>query len=206
MADFVKYGMHALIQDNFQYYDYVLEDILIDGDDATYVISFDQKEGVKMPLIKGTVYIDASSFAFTAVNYGYSPKGLKYISKPTKKQKKAARKLRFTMKVLSANTKVNFIKKDQFWYLQSGISQFKGKVLRKKGREEILSYRADLVITEHDNKHVVPIPKEEQLITFGLDLGKQIGTDYDQDFWKEYNYLLPNEALMKLSKSLLYQE
>ncbi len=206
LTDFVKYGLHALVPDYFQYYDYVLEDLLIDGDDATYVISFDQKEGIKMPLIKGTVYIDASSLAFTAVNYGYSPKGLQYANKPSKKQKKIDRKLRFSMKVLSVNTKVNFIKKNQYWYLQSGISQFSGKVLRKNGHEETLSYRSDLVITEHDNEHVVPIPKEEQLITFGLDLGKQIGADYDQNFWKEYNYLLPNEALKKLSKSLLYQK
>jgi hypothetical protein len=206
LADFVKYGLHSLIQNNFQYYDYVLENILIDGDDATYVISFDQKDSVKMPLIKGKVYIDASSLAFVAVNYGYSPKGLQFANKTNKKQRKARRKLGYTIEVLTANTKVNFIKKGQYWYLQSGISEFSGKVVRKKKKDEIISYRADLVITEHDYKNVAPIPKEEQLITFGLDLGKQIGSDYDQGFWKEYNYMLPNEALKELSRSLLYQQ
>lgn len=205
-VDFVKYGLHSLIPGNFQYYDFKIENLLIDGDNAIYVISFDQKDEVKLPLLKGKVYLDAESLAFTAVNYGYSPKGLQYANIPDKRRKKAARKLGYSVKTVSANTQVNFIKKDNYWYLQSGISTFRGKIVHKRKQEESISYRANLVITEHSNENVVSIPKEEQLVTFGIDLGKQIGADYDQDFWKEYNYTLPNEALKKLSKSLLYQQ
>ncbi|MBN9380406.1 MAG: serine hydrolase [Chitinophagaceae bacterium] len=47
------------------------------GRDA-YVIGFDQKDGVKKSLNKGTIYLDAGSLAFLQLTVQKSPKGIKY--------------------------------------------------------------------------------------------------------------------------------
>jgi CubicO group peptidase (beta-lactamase class C family) len=44
----------------------------------TYVIGFDQKDGVKKSLDKGTIYLDAGNLAFVQFSTQKSPKGMKY--------------------------------------------------------------------------------------------------------------------------------
>lgn len=202
-VDFVKYGVHFLLPNNFKYYDYQLTDILSDGKDTTLVIAVDMKDNIRQPLLKGKIYLDAASLAFTGIEYGYSPKGIQYVNAGGKGQKKIVRKLDLDVETLSAETKVKFSRQGNTWYLQSARSDYKARVKREqRNSDDLVVYRADFVITETDKVHVNPIRKEEQLVTFGIDLGKQIGQDYDPAFWKNYNYILPEENTRENIKKL----
>lgn len=202
-VDFVKYGVHFLIPENFKYYDYQLGDILYDGKDTTLVINVDMKDNIRQPLLKGKIYLDAGSLAFTGIEYGYSPKGIQYVNEQSKTQRKAVKKLDLDVETLSAETIVKFNRRDNIWYLQSARSDYKARVKRKKrNSNDLVEYRADFIITETDKSNVSPIKKEEQLITFGVDLGRQIGKDYDPAFWRDYNYILPEESTRENIKKI----
>ncbi len=49
----------------------------VNGED-TYVIDFDQKDGIKKALYKGTVVITKSSYAIVSIDFALSPKGKAY--------------------------------------------------------------------------------------------------------------------------------
>ncbi|MGB3182819.1 MAG: carboxypeptidase-like regulatory domain-containing protein [Cyclobacteriaceae bacterium] len=202
-VDFIKYGLHPIKPEAFKFYNYEVQELFMSEGDTTYVIAFDQKDGVELPLLKGKIYIDAPTMAFSGIEYGISPKGIKYANNYDRQQKKDMKKAGFSIETVSADTKVNFVKKGDLWFLQSAISMFEGKISRKRKSDQVIRYRADFVVTETDTENVEPIPQDKQMVTFGLDLSKQIGENYDEDFWENYNYIIADQSIRSLSDSLL---
>ncbi len=203
-VDFVKMNFQPLVEQNFGLYDYHLQELVTDDKDTLYVIAFDQKDGIKMPLLKGKIYIDMRSLAFTGMEYGYSPKGIAYANQRSKEQEKQMKKEDFRVKIVQSHTKVHFKRYGTIWYLNHAESVFHLQTVREKGkRTDNLTYRADLSVTDIEKKNVQPIPKEDQLLNVGVDLGRQIGKDYDQKFWENYNYTVPPADIQKKAKQML---
>ena len=104
----------------------------IKNNHVMYIIHFDQKEGLKKTLYKGSIYIDTASLAIVEFEAGLSPEGLDF-------QKVLPLKLRLLAKI--AGYKINiqdiFIQAkyelyDGFWVIDNGGFQLKGSIAKKK--------------------------------------------------------------------------
>ena len=67
--DIVKNLPTFLDADYFALYEYHVERTITHFDRLTYVIAFDQREGVKYPCYKGRVYIDVESLAIVGASF-----------------------------------------------------------------------------------------------------------------------------------------
>ncbi len=76
MLDLVKKPGDILSPPVVGYYDFSMGgEVMIDGR-PSYVIRFDQKDTVSIPLYKGIIYLDKETYAIAAVEFSISPKQL----------------------------------------------------------------------------------------------------------------------------------
>jgi hypothetical protein len=193
-----------LVSQNFNLYDYTLKESLTDGkQDTVFVVEFDQKDALKLPLLKGKIYIDKQNYAIAGVEYGYSPKGIEYLNQYDRRQRKDMKKVNMYLESKYALTTVTYARLLNKWYLQQARSVHQFQVTDQKKEKSIVWYKADISITEIDLKNIQSFKKEEELITFGVSISKQMEGTYDQKFWENYNYIVPAEGAKKKAGILL---
>ncbi len=194
--DIVKNPPTFLDADYFALYEYKIDRIITHFDRPTYVISFDQREGVKYPCYKGKAYIDVESLAIVGASFQLSEKGMNYATgiyvKKTPK--------RMGVKPMSAQYEVFYRSYHGKWNLSNVRSDITIRVRRKKNKQQD-RYNSDFestsefVITRKDTANIARFRFAE--ISKPRDvLVDQIG-DTDQEFWGSENVIKPEEPIEK---------
>lgn len=156
-----------------------------------YLISFDQKDGLKEAGFKGRLWIDAGTLAFIAFDYSLSPKGIDYAQF-------ANAATRTLMKLLSIGIDVkkeaNFIRYKQFgnrWILSDVRNDH---LLRIHSNRRFYDFNADIrvdyLVTGADTLRREAFAGNESLGSNKFIENQQ--NDNDTSFWKEYNTILPD--------------
>lgn len=194
--DIVKNLPTFLDADYFALYEYQLVRIITHFDRPTYVISFDQREGVKYPCFKGKVYIDVESLAIIGASFQLSEKGMNYATgiyvKKTPK--------RLGVKPLSAKYEVFYRFYHSKWNLSNVRSDIMMRVRRKKNKQQDrfnsdFESTSEFVITNKDTANIARFRFAE--ISKPRDvLVEQIG-ETDQEFWGSENVIKPEEPIEK---------
>jgi hypothetical protein len=194
--DIVKNLPTFLDADYFALYEYQIERIITHFDRPTYVISFDQREGVKYPCYKGRVYIDVESLAIVGASFQLSEKGMSYATgiyvKKTPK--------RLGVKPLSAKYDVFYRFYHGKWNLSNVRSDIMIRVRRKKNKQQDrfnsdFESTSEFVITNKDTANIARFRFAE--ISKPRDvLVEQIG-ETDQEFWGSENVIKPDEPIEK---------
>jgi hypothetical protein len=194
--DIVKNLPTFLDADYFALYEYQIEKIITHFDRPTYVISFDQREGVKYPCYKGKVYIDVESLAIVGASFQLSEKGMSYATgiyvKKTPK--------RLGVKPLSAKYEVFYRFYHGKWNLSNVSSDIMIRVRRKKNKQQDrfnsdFESTSEFVITNKDTANIARFRFAE--ISKPRDvLEEQIG-ETDQEFWGSENVIKPEEPIEK---------
>jgi hypothetical protein len=194
--DIVKNLPTFLDADYFALYEYQLERIITHFDRPTYIISFDQREGVKYPCYKGRVYIDVESLAIVGASFQLSEKGMSYATgiyvKKTPK--------RLGVKPLSARYEVFYRSYHGKWNLSNVRSDIMIRVRRKKNKQQDrfnsdFESTSEFVITNKDTANIARFRFAE--ISKPRDvLVDQIG-ETDQEFWGSENVIKPEEPIEK---------
>jgi hypothetical protein len=194
--DIVKNLPTFLDADYFALYEYQLERIITHFDRPTYIISFDQREGVKYPCYKGRVYIDVESLAIVGASFQLSEKGMSYATgiyvKKTPK--------RLGVKPLSARYEVFYRTYHGKWNLSNVRSDIMIRVRRKKNKQQDrfnsdFESTSEFVMTNKDTANIARFRFAE--ISKPRDvLVEQIG-ETDQEFWGSENVIKPEEPIEK---------
>ena len=194
--DIVKNLPTFLDADYFALYEYQMERIITHFDRPTYVISFDQREGVKYPCYKGRVYIDVESLAIVGASFQLSEKGMNYATgiyvKKTPK--------RMGVKPMSAKYEVFYRSYHGKWNLSNVRSDIMIRVRRKKNKQQDrfnsdFESTSEFVITNKDTANIARFRFAE--ISKPRDvLVEQIG-ETDQEFWGSENVIKPEEPIEK---------
>jgi hypothetical protein len=194
--DIVKNLPTFLDADYFALYEYHLERVITHFDRPTYIISFDQREGVKYPCYKGRVYIDVESLAIVGASFQLSEKGMSYATgiyiKKTPK--------RLGVKPLSARYDVFYRSYHGKWNLSNVRSDIMIRVRRKKNKQQDrfnsdFESTSEFVITNKDTANIARFRFAE--ISKPRDvLVEQIG-ETDQEFWGSENVIKPEEPIEK---------
>jgi hypothetical protein len=194
--DIVKNLPTFLDADYFSLYDYQVERIITHFDRPTYVIAFDQRDGVKYPCYRGKVYIDLESLAIVGASFELSDKGMSYATgiyvKKTPK--------RIGVKPLSARYQVYYRYYNGRWNLNNARSEVLMRVKRKKNSQQDkfnsdFASTSEFVVTSKDTAHINRFRVNE--ISRPRDvLVEQIG-ETDEEFWGSENIIAPDEPIEK---------
>ncbi|MEZ4884321.1 MAG: carboxypeptidase-like regulatory domain-containing protein [Chitinophagales bacterium] len=187
---------------NFKYYDFELTNITTYNGHEVYIIDFDQKEEVKKSLFSGKIFIEVASLAIVTVEAGLSEKGLEYHKIPGLANRLILKVMGIQYTPIQMRYKIDYKKYGNKWYLHYTNNRFVFKLIRsKKGLTSIIDANADFLVTAvFPEKAVVNFSEEE---TFGSKdvLSQELG-EYDAEFWKDYNVILPDEELKENVKKL----
>lgn len=194
--DIVKNLPTFLDADYFALYEYQIEKIITHFDRPTYVIGFDQREGVKYPCYNGKVYIDVESLAIVGASFKLSEKGLNYATgmfiKKTPK--------RLGVRPISAKYEVYYRAYHDKWNLSNVRSDILIRVRSKKGNQQNkinsdFESTSEFVITNKDTTNTTRFRFNE--ISRPKDvLVDQIG-ETDLEFWGNENVITPDEPIEK---------
>jgi hypothetical protein len=194
--DIVKNPPTFLDADYFALYEYQIEKIITHFDRPTYVIAFDQREGVKYPCYNGKVYIDVESLAIIGASFKLSDKGLKYATGIyIKKSPK-----RLGVRPVSAKYEVYYRAYHGKWNLSNVRSDIQIRVRRKKSKQQDkfnsdFESTSEFVVTNKDTANIARFKFNEIAKPKDV-LVDQIG-ETDQEFWGNENVISPDEPIEK---------
>jgi len=202
LLDVVKNPGDILDRETFDYYDFVLAGLITIDNRETYVIKFDQKEGIEYPLYMGNIYIDTETNAFAGLDFHLSEKGLPFASKYLVKKKPANMKI----DVESGHYLVRYRKENDKWFLNYVRSEldFDSKWKQKLFKSEI-QIMLEMAVTDRDKENVEKFTSKEVAKLSDV-FSEQVAYFEDDNFWGDYNTIKPDEsieiAIEKLNKKL----
>jgi hypothetical protein len=205
MLDIVKNPGEILSEDyiddyNFRYAGFAT----IDGRD-NYVIQFEQKKNVLLPLYKGTIYLDTKNMAFARLEFAYSDDALNIADNELVRKKPMDVKI----DVLGANYLVNYRVLDNQWYLNHVRSELVFKCIWKKKRYNATYTTAlEMAVTDRNTENINRAKYKEQTKMSDI-FTDQVTAYKDENFWGEYNYIKPDESIEsvinRLNRKLKWQ-
>lgn len=194
--DIVKNKPTFLDADYFALYEYQLEKVITHFNRLTYVIAFDQREGVKYPCYKGRLFIDVETLAIVGASFELPENEMSYAAGTY--VRKTPR--RTGVKPLSARYEVYYRLYNSRWNLSNARSEVTMRVRRRKDKRQdkfnsVFSSVSEFVITSKDTVNIVRFKTGEVSKPRDV-LEKQIG-ETDQEFWGDENIIIPEEPLEK---------
>ena len=162
----------------------------------TYIIEFEQREGVKYPCYKGSVYIDVETLAIVGASFEMPETGMNYATGIYIRKSP-----RHTgVKPINAHISGFYRYYNKRWNLSNARSEVLIRVRRKKDKQQdkfnsVFASVSEFVITNKDTTNIVRFKTDE--ISRPRDiLEEQIGeTDYE--FWGNENIIIPDEPIEK---------
>ena len=191
LLDLVKSPGDVLSAVAMSYYDYSMGgEVMIDGR-KTYVIRFDQKDTVSLPLYKGIIYLDKKTLAVAGVEFSLSPKKIDraarfmIIRKPPN----------LTVDVLGASYLVKYRYQSHRWALNymRMESHYRCK-WEKKIFRSTYTITSEAAITDVDYNDVSKPRWRETAKRKDIFIEKTSAFS-DHEFWGENNVIQPEESI-----------
>jgi hypothetical protein len=190
--DIAKNQMEFLDEDNFGFYKYSMSDIVSIDDRPTYLIEFEPLENAPEAIYQGKLYIDIRTFAIVASEFQVNPK--KISRNQSQYIVKKSRGIRLKMSNISYD--VSYRRTGEKFYLNH-VSGDLNMRIKKQGK--LFSFNFDIsfemAISEVDSINVGKFKRKDvaRLQTIFFDEVQS----YDEDFWEQYNYILPDRPLQE---------
>lgn len=193
--DVVKTLDSFLDPEYIAFYKYSLDDIVNFNDRPTYVIRFKPREKVDDPFYQGKMWVDMSSFALVQAEFELSRSGLKFAQESLIQKKPKD----FFVRPLHVKYLVNYRRSNGTWHLSNAQTSINFRVRSKKDRVNSLFHSASqLLITDFKPDDKTHFKRNE---LFGSkDIFTEMVSNYDENFWGDYNIIKPSEDLRKALK------
>jgi hypothetical protein len=195
--DGIKNGFDFLSKEGIAEYSYRLTDIVSFDEESAFEIEFGQKEGIEMPMFKGSVFINTSDYALLNADFEINSEYLHkmketFISSPTKG---------FTTWPISVKYSVSYRKMDNRYYLNHvrGDLVFSSRQKRKLFNTQFNVF-FEMAVTSVTLKNVTRFEREE-LAPIHSVFSKTI-TNYDPVFWENQDFLKPEDNLVQALKNM----
>ena len=178
-------------------YTYRLTDIVTYDEESAYVIDFEQRENVDMPLFKGTIYINTKDFGILNVEFELNQSLLNKIKNSFVEDASHG----FDTWPVSVKYSVSYRKISNRYFL----SHVRGDLVftsKKKRNLFNMQFKVflELAITEVNLKNVTRFEREELAPIHSI-FSKTI-TSYDPTFWANQDFLRPEENLLQALKNM----
>ncbi|MEQ9402856.1 MAG: serine hydrolase [Cyclobacteriaceae bacterium] len=177
-----------------------LELITSYNDKEVYVISFDQKNGIKKLGYRGKLVIDLKTFAFIHLDFGISPKSIQYY-RASASQRILMNLLDIHVNVLKSETQISYKKIGDKYYLSGSHGEEKLSFQSTRAQYDFqVDAQSDYLITDIEIENYQPFSSEEVL---GQNkLIENQNSLFDQAFWSDHTVLLPSFDFETIAKSI----
>lgn len=195
--DVMKNDFDFLHGETMQDYTYRLTDIVSTNEDAAYVIDFEQREGVDLPLYRGTIFINADDYALLQVDFEIHPR---YIQK-LKESFIQSSSRGFDTWPISGKYSVSYRKVNERYFLNHvrGDLVFTSKKKKKLFNSQFNVF-FELAVSGIRTDKVERFDREE-LAPIHSVFSKTI-TSYDYLFWGDQDFLKPEENLLQALENM----
>ncbi len=195
--DGVRNHFDFISRESMPEYRYIISDIVSYDDESAYVIDFEQRESVDMPLYRGSLYINTYDFAILHADFELHPK---YISK-MKSSFISSSSRGFDTWPQTVKYSVSYRKFNNRYFLNHvrGDLVFLSKQKRRLFNSQFNVF-FELAVTDMDTESVNRFDREA-LAPIHSVLSRTI-TSYDSKFWENQDFLRPEENLLQALKNM----
>lgn len=193
--DVVKTLDSFLDPDFTAFYKYSLDDIVQFNKRPTYVIRFKPKEKIDDPFYEGQLWVDMSSFALVQAEFELNRSGLKFARESLIQKKPKD----LFVRPLQVSYLVNYRRSNGNWHLNNTLTSINFRVRSKKDKvNSVFHSTSQLLITDFKPDDRTLFKRNE---LFGSkDIFTEMVSNYEENFWGDYNIIKPSEDLRKALK------
>jgi len=202
MLDIAKHPRDILADDLMDQYIFTYGGITSVQDRQAMIIKFEPREGVNIPLYRGSIFLDIENLAFIGMDFLLDEGRIDEAAALFIRKKPASMRV----DIESANYLVKYRVYEDTWYLSYVRSELN---FRCKWEKKLFSSRYNLMtemaVTDLDHENVTKY-KYSQTSKLSDILSEQVTQFEDPDFWGEDNIIKPDEsieaAIAKLSRKM----
>lgn len=189
--DMVKNPESIFTIDAMKYYDYRLSGVVeIDGK-PNFIIDFNQKPGVEIPLFMGKIYIDTKSYAVSAAEFGFNLSNKEEAASIFIKKKPLGMEVTPEL----ASYMVKYREQEGKWYFAYSRAEVKFKVAwKRKLFHTNYTTMSEIAITDRTDQEVIKFAGKER-IRYSDIFSDKVATFADPQFWGDYNVIEPDQSI-----------
>lgn len=195
--DGVRNTFDFISRESMPEYKYMITDIVSFDEESAYVIDFEQRESVELPLYRGSMYINTSDYAILHADFELHPKYISkmrssFISSTTRGFETWPQTVKYSVSYRKFNNRyfLNHVRGDLVF-----ISKQKRKLFNSQ-----FTVFFELAITEMNTENVSRFDREE-LAPIHSVFSRTINS-YDSKFWENQDFLRPEENLLQALKNM----
>lgn len=204
--DLIKNPETVLTRESMEYYDYKMTNIVMIDDNPHYIVEFQQKPDIEMPLFLGRMFIDTRSYAIKEVEFSLNLEDIEQASALFIRKKPLG--MDVTPEV--ASYRVTYRETDGKWYFAYSRAEVKFKVSwKKKLFNTNYTTMSEIAITDRTTEEVIKFAGRER-IRYTDVFSDQVTAFTDPEFWGDYNVIEPDQsiesAIRRLSRRLRFSD
>jgi hypothetical protein len=195
--DLMRNNFDFLERETMQDYIYRIVDIVSTDVEAAYVIDFEQKPGVDLPLYRGTLYINTDDYSLLRADFEIHPKYIQNLRESFVSSSSHG----FDTWPLSVKYSVSYRKLNERYFLNHvrGDLVFASKKKKKLFNSQFKVF-FELAVSGIRTDSVVRFEKEE-LAPIHSVFSRTIIT-YDYNFWGDQDFLKPEDNLLQALENM----
>lgn len=184
-------------EENFNFYRYNMTDIVTIDGAAAFVIEFEQEEYITTPLFRGAIMINTTDYALMQAEFEINPS---YIDKSDEIFVTGSAR-GYTIRPESVKYRVSYIKRGDRYYLNHVRGDLRFMV-KKKRRLFSTPYDVffELAVTSANTTNVTRFERDE-IIPLQSVFSRTV-RGYDARFWEGFDFLSPEDDLVKSLESI----
>ena len=191
LLDVIKNPYNLLSEDFSHSYDFSLKSITKINEKLHYVIEFNQKKEVDIPLYYGLLYVETENLALTSAKFSLNLKNPDEASRMFIRRKPAGVKVTPT----SADYIVNYHETGGKWYFNYARGEINFKCnWKKKLFNTNYSAMTEIAITDRDDSNIVRFNRHEKFKANQV-MVDEIGNFADKNFWGAHNTIEPDQSI-----------
>lgn len=204
--DLVKNPYNILTRESMNSYNYTLDNIVVIDEKPHYVIEFQQRKDVEMPLFLGKFFIEMETFALTEAEFSINLEDKALASSIFVRKKPLGMKVTPEM----ASYRLKFREQDGKYYFAYARAEVEFKCnWKRKLFNKTYTTMSEIAITDRTEEEVVRFTGSEK-VRKGDVFTEQLSAFADLDFWGEYNVIEPDQsiesAIRKLNRRLRWND
>lgn len=180
-----------------KYFVYKKDSVTYLDNHLIYVISFDQKDGVKEAFEKGKVFVAAEDFSVVSYIGSNSPKGTAYIKSLTGNDKLMAKILNIDFQVLGWNRKLYFNRSGKNMFLR--FASYERQLIYKQPKKDIdlnLTMSFEWMVSETGMPVIKTIAEDAEWKRNNLMVN--LPAAFDSSFWGGKAIISPTDSLIAI--------
>ncbi|MGC1389864.1 MAG: carboxypeptidase-like regulatory domain-containing protein [Bacteroidales bacterium] len=204
--DLAKNTESVLTKDAMLNYNYSLTGVIEIDNKPHYVIEFNQKPSVEMPLFMGTFYIEMDSYAITEAEFGFN------LSNKEAAQSIFIKKKPLGMKItpVIATYRTKYREQGGKWHFEYSRAEVKFKVdWKRKLFNTYYTTMSEIAVTDRTDQEVIKFAGKDK-IKFNDVFSDKVTAFTDKEFWGDYNVIEPDQsiesAIRRLSRKLKFSD